>query len=122
MSAGLRGGAGGGKSLIHVHAEPIVSVFGEPILWTLRLYDEPDGYERRLPYRAVCTVFVHGRSAEISAMHGIFDRPSWRAIEAWLRAQGVASAAMERRGRLVTLFAADDDRAGASIRPAVVRQ
>lgn len=73
------------------------------MLWTLRLYDRPDGYERRLPFRAVCTVFVHGRAAEISAMKGTFDRPSWRAIETWLRARGVESAAMERRGRVVTL-------------------
>jgi len=121
VSAGLRGGAGGGQSLINVHAEPVVTVCGTTVLWTLRLYDQPDGYDQRRPFRAVCTVFVHGRAAEISAMHGTFDRPSRRAIEAWLRTQGVTSAVMERRGRLVTLFAADDDRSGASIRDEAMR-
>lgn len=99
---------------VHAHAEPLV--------WTLRIYDEPDGYERRRPYRAVATVSLFGRRAWISALHGTFDRAAWRAIEAWLRTRGVTSAAMERRGRTVTLFAADDDRSDASIRPAVVRQ
>ncbi len=88
---------------MHVHAEPIVSVFGEPILWTLRLYDEPDGYARRLPYAAVCTVSIMHRYATISALHGRFGRDTWRAIEDWLRLQGATSAAMERNGRLVVL-------------------
>lgn len=117
MPAGVRDGAGSGQSLIHVHAEPIVTVCGTTVLWTLRLYDEPDGYAQRLPYAAVCTVSIMQRYATISALHGRFDRAAWRAIEAWLRAQGVESAEMERRGRTVILFATDCvDREEGSVR------
>lgn len=75
----------------------------EPLVWTLRLYDEPDGYEKRLPYRAVATVSLFGKRAWICGLHGRFDRAGWRAIEEWLRTQGLTSAAMERHGRVVTL-------------------
>ena len=84
-------------AVTHLHAEPIV--------WTLRLYDEPDGYARRLPYRAVATASIMGDRALLAGLHGRFDRGGWRAIEAWLRSQGVTSAAMERHGRIVTLGA-----------------
>lgn len=82
-------------AVTHLHAEPIV--------WTLRLYDEPDGYVQRLPYRAVATASIMGDRALLAGLHGRFDRAGWREIEAWLRAQGVTQAAMERRGRMVTL-------------------
>lgn len=83
----------------------MTNLHAEPIVWTLRLYDEPDGYAQRLPYAAVCTVSIMHRYATISALHGRFDRDTWRAIEEWLRSQGVTSAAMERHGRIVTLGA-----------------
>ena len=92
----------------------------EPIVWTLRLYDEPDGYERRLPYRAVATVSLMGERALLSGLHGRFDRSGWRAIEEWLRSRDVTSAAMERHGRIVTLGApACDAGAGEAIRSGV---
>ncbi|MFA5567467.1 MAG: hypothetical protein WC972_02365 [Trueperaceae bacterium] len=78
---------------MHLHAEPLV--------WTLRLYDEATGYERRLPYRAVATVSLFGNRAWISGLHGHIDRAAWRLFNDWLRSQGVTSAAMERRGRYV---------------------
>lgn len=74
----------------------------EPIVWTLRLYDEPDGYERRLPYRAVATVSLMGDRAMICALHGRFSRADWRAIDEWLHDRGITTAEMERRGRVVT--------------------
>lgn len=80
-----------------------VTLHAEPIVWTLRLYDEPDGYAQRLPYRAVATAQIMGERAWLCGLHGRFDRAGWRAIEEWLRGQGVTSAAMERRGRVVVL-------------------
>lgn len=95
--------------LVGVVADPLprvraVTLHAEPLVWTLRLYDEPGGYAQRLPYRAVATVTLMGRKAWISGLHGKFDRAAWRAVEAWLRGQGVTSAAMERRGRMVVLM------------------
>lgn len=95
-------------AVTHLHASPLV--------WTLRLYDEPDGYVLRRPYRAVATATLTGDRAWLCGLHGRFDRQAWRAIEAWLRSQGVTSAAMERHGRIVTLGApACDAGAGEAI-------
>lgn len=80
-----------------------VTLHAEPIVWTLRLYDEPDGYARRLPYAAVATVQIMGERALLSGLHGRFDRAAWRAVHRWLRSQGVTSAEMERNGRTVVL-------------------
>ena len=96
-------------AVTHLHAEPIV--------WTLRLYDEPDGYVQRLPYRAVATASIMGDRALLAGLHGRFDRSGWRAIEEWLRSRGVTQAAMERHGRIVTL----DAGAGAPISEAAGR-
>ena len=81
-----------------------VSLHAEAIVWTLRLYDEPGGYALRLPYRAVATVSIMGDRALLSGLHGRFDRPAWRAIEAWLRGQGCTSVIIERRGRVRVLM------------------
>lgn len=78
---------------MHLHAEPLV--------WTLRLYEGPDGYERRLPYRAVATVSLFGNRAWISGLHGRIDRAAWRLLNDWLKSQGVTSVAMERHGRRI---------------------
>ena len=78
-----------------------MSLHAEPLVWTLRLYDGPDGYAERAPYVAVATVALLGKKAWISGLHGSFTRGHWREIRDWLRSQGVTSAAMERRGRYV---------------------
>lgn len=87
---------------VHLHAEPIVHIMREAVVWQLRLYNEPDGYALRMPYFAVVTVSAIGGKAKICGLHGTFDRAAWRAIEAWMRGQGMVSADMERRGRRVT--------------------
>jgi len=90
-----------------------VTLHAEPIVWTLRLYDEPDGYVRRVPYPTVVTAMLMGDRALLSGLHGSFDRQAWRAIEEWLRSRGVTQAAMERHGRIVTLT--DEDGAHEAI-------
>lgn len=78
-----------------------VKLHAEPLVWTLRLYDEPGGHEHRRPYIAVATVSLLGDRAWISGLHGKFDRTAWRLVNDWLRSQGVKSAAMERHGRRI---------------------
>lgn len=87
-----------------LHAEPVVTVCDRTILWHLRIYDAPAGFERRLPYSAICTVCVLGADAKISGLQGRFDRATWRALEAWLRGQGCTSVIIERRGRVRVLM------------------
>lgn len=93
--------------MTHLHAERIVWIGVaaglEASLWTLRLYDEPDGYARRLPYDAIATATIVGEQAWLAGLHGQFSRAAWRTIRDWLRSKGVTSATMERRGRVIVL-------------------
>lgn len=81
-----------------------VTLHAEPIVYTLRLYDEPGGFGQRRPYKAVATISIMGTHAWIGGLHGRFDRAAWREVHRWLRSQGITSVAMERRGRVVTLI------------------
>lgn len=72
----------------------------------LRSYDRPDGYEKRLPYRAILTishltpttVYLSGaREGE-----GGIDRETWRAAMAKLKGQGVTTVMFERHGKMKT--------------------
>lgn len=103
-------------ALAHGVVRAVTYLHAEPIVYTLRLYYEPDGYARRLPYLAVATVSLLGARAWISGMHGQFDRAGWRAINDWLWSRGVRSAEMERRGRIVSVPVACNPGAGEPIR------
>jgi hypothetical protein len=71
---------------------------------TIRLYDEPGGYEARRPYRAILQVthlsdsfaYLHGAVGEI-------DRAAHAAAMNMLRDLGVTTVMYERRGRMKTI-------------------
>jgi hypothetical protein len=70
----------------------------------IRAYDQPDGYEKRLPYRAIVTVshltdtivYLHGAVGDV-------DRETWVGTLSMLRAHGVKTVMLERRGKMRTL-------------------
>jgi len=69
----------------------------------IRVYDQPDGYEKRVPYLGILavthltdtTVYVHGAVGQITR------QAHDQALE-MLRAQGVTTVMYERRGRMKT--------------------
>jgi len=71
---------------------------------TIRLYNEPGGYEARRPYRAILQVthlsdtfaYLHGAVGEI-------DRAAHAAAMNMLRDIGVTTVMYERRGRMKTI-------------------
>lgn len=65
----------------------------------IRAYDQPGGYEGRLPYRAVVTVtHMSDTKVYLQAAVGKVDRETWKGVLDLLRAQGVTTLEMERHG------------------------
>jgi hypothetical protein len=75
-----------------------------PEEWSIRLYDQPDGYAKRLPYLAIVrvkcltdtTVYLCGAVGKINrrALIQAFDM---------LRERGVTTVMLERRGKMKTI-------------------
>lgn len=70
----------------------------------IRAYDQPGGYEKRLPYRAIVTVtHLNDQFVYLSGAHGISDRETWEKLLDLLRERGVTTVMLERRGRMRTI-------------------
>lgn len=75
---------------------------------TIRVYDRPDGYDRRLPYLGLMTatylndttVYLHGAVMQRAIRR--IDRETRRKVLAMLREQGVTTVMFERRGHMKT--------------------
>lgn len=82
--------------MIHLAMTPQTSV--------IRAYDQPGGYERRLPYRAVVTVtHMNDTTVYLQAAVGKVDRETWEKVLDLLRSQGVTTLIMERHGEMKTI-------------------
>lgn len=81
---------------IHVVLTPFVS--------QIRIYDEPDGYEKRIPYKGIMTVtFMTDKIVYISGAHGKFEtREAYEKIFEVLKANGVEELFYERRGKMTS--------------------
>jgi hypothetical protein len=70
----------------------------------IRAYDQPGGYEQRLPYLAIVTVtHLTDRIVYLSGAKGMADRETWEALLDLLRKSGVTTVMLERRGRMKTI-------------------
>lgn len=79
----------------HLHLSRSVSL--------LRSYAEPNGYERRIPYKAILTItHLTDTAVYLSAAVGEIDMPTWDAAMAMLKEQGVKTVQYERHGRMKT--------------------
>jgi len=79
----------------HLHLSRSVSL--------LRSYDEPNGYERRIPYKAILTIsHLTDTTVYLSAAVGEIDMATWNAAMAMLKEQGVNTVLYERHGRMKT--------------------
>ena len=70
----------------------------------IRAYDQPGGYENRLPYLAIVTVthltdkivYLHGAVGKV-------DRETWTKTLDLLRERGVTTVMLERHGQMKTI-------------------
>jgi hypothetical protein len=71
---------------------------------TIRLYDEPGGYEARRPYKAILQVtHLSNTFAYLHGAVGDIDRAAHAAAMNMLRDLGVTTVMYERRGRMKTI-------------------
>lgn len=74
-----------------------------PFISQVRLYDEPDGYARRIPYKAIVTVtHMSDRMVYLSGAIGELGPEAFPALLELLRSQGVTEVVSERHGRMKT--------------------
>lgn len=74
-----------------------------PFISHVRAYDEPGGYENRLPFKAIVTVTHHSPEVVyLSAAHGELDPGDFPALLAMLKGQGVRTVLYERHGNMKT--------------------
>lgn len=72
---------------------------------TIRVYDDPDGYAMRQPYRVVVTVtHLNDGRVYLHGAHGDVDRETWTKILELLRERGATTVEMERHGRIKTIL------------------
>lgn len=71
---------------------------------SVRAYDQPNGYDSRLPYLAIvtvthltdATVYLHGAVGKV-------DRETWEKTLDLLRDRGVKTVMLERHGKMKTI-------------------
>lgn len=67
----------------------------------IRVYEEPDGYAKRLPYIASCTIdYLSHDVAFISNMMGRINRATLHKIRDHLRKNGFITVMFERHGKM----------------------
>jgi hypothetical protein len=74
-----------------------------PFTTVMRLYDDPDGYAKRLPYNAL--LMAQWRSdteVYLCCTHGEIDWQVWKLAMSILKSEGVTKVSFERRGKLKT--------------------
>lgn len=82
--------------MIHLEMTPTVS--------TIRVYDQPGGYEQRLPYIGIVMVtYITDKEVCLQGAHGKVDRATLDKVLALLQEKGVTMVRLERRGRMKTI-------------------
>lgn len=77
-----------------------MSIDVEPIVATVRWYDDPKGYEKKLPYKAVATISLLNRDTVfISGMHGSINRQMLSELACWLLAHDIKFVHSFRKGK-----------------------
>jgi hypothetical protein len=82
--------------LIHLTMTPDAS--------SVRAYDQPHGYEKRLPYRAIVQVkHLDDKTVYLGGAVGEVDRETWAKLLDLLREQGVTTLMLHRHGKMKTI-------------------
>jgi hypothetical protein len=70
----------------------------------IRVYDQPGGYEKRLPYVGILGVtFLTEKIVYLHGAVGRVDRTAYAQATAMLRARGITTLMVERHGRMKTI-------------------
>lgn len=87
-----------------IDPSPPVHLVMTPHVEFIRVYDQPDGYEKRLPY--ICILAVTHLTNKVAYLHGAHGKVT-RATRAhafdMLRARGITTVMVERHGILKSI-------------------
>jgi hypothetical protein len=82
--------------MIHLTMTPDVS--------SIRAYDQPGGYENRLPYLAIVQVkHLDEKTVYLGGAIGTASREMWTETMDMLRDHGITKVLLERHGRMKTI-------------------
>jgi hypothetical protein len=82
--------------MVHLEMTPATS--------NIRAYNQPGGYDKRLPYTAIVTVcHLTDTIVYLRGAIGTVDRETWEKMLDLLRGQGVKTVMMERHGLMRTI-------------------
>ena len=82
--------------MIHLTMTPATS--------NIRAYDQPGGYDKRLPYLAIVTVtHLTDKIVYLQGAVGTVCRETWTKTLELLRERGVTTVMLERHGRMKTI-------------------
>lgn len=74
-----------------------------PHVSQVRFYDQPDGYEKRIPYIGIMTItYLNEKTVYISGAVGNFTRTDYQGLMDMLKSKGVTTLLYERRGKFIT--------------------
>lgn len=75
-----------------------------PSVSEVRSYDQPEGYDQRIPYLAIVTVsHLTPTTVYLHAAVGDVDRETWTKLLEMLRENGVTTVMLERHGKMKTI-------------------
>lgn len=74
-----------------------------PHVSQIRVYDQPDGYEKRIPYIGIMTItHLNDTTVYISGAVGNFDRKAYLQVAELLKENGIDTLLYERHGKFIT--------------------
>lgn len=72
----------------------------EPIVATVRWYNENDSYEQKSAYAAIATIHLMNKdTVYISGMHGVITRARLQELAIWLKQHGIIYAFAQRKDK-----------------------
>jgi hypothetical protein len=75
-----------------------------PEVSSIRAYEQPGGYENRLPYLAIVKVtHLNDKTVYLHSGIGTVDRETWNKLLDMLRETGVGTVMLERHGQMKTI-------------------
>jgi hypothetical protein len=76
-----------------------------PEVSSIRVYSEPDGYAKRLPYLGMMTItYLNSKIVYVHGARGIITRATYDQALALLKSLGIQEVKMERHGKMKSIY------------------
>lgn len=83
-----------------------------PVVSQIRIYDQPNGYDARVPYVGIVTVtYLTDKKVLLGGAVGSIDRSVYDAIKELLTEEGIEEVIFERRSTMKSVLVGEERRA-----------